>query len=147
LIAVSSLICLGDLYQNADRYEKAQDVFRTGVERGLVPAMFRLAWSYSNSPDWPQKQDEALTLLERGSAAGDLSARRHLAIAMMRGRFGLRRIPDGIRLVFSTAEDIANLIKDETAMGLSETKTRPGFFDRLVAQLWLLDATRRPGSR
>jgi hypothetical protein len=66
---------------------------------------------------------------------------------MTRGWFGLRRIPDGIRLVFSTAEDMANLVKDETAMSPSERKTGPGFFNRLAAQLWLMDATRRPASQ
>jgi TPR repeat protein len=140
------LIWLGHLYQQTRQYEKAQEVFRNGVERGFVPAMLRLASSYRNSPNWPQRLDEALTLLERGSAAGDLSARHYLAVGMTRGWFGLRRIPDGIRLVLSTAEDMANLVKDETAMAPSERKTGPGFFNRLAAQLWLLDATRRPAS-
>jgi tetratricopeptide (TPR) repeat protein len=141
------LIWLGLLYQESGRYEKAQQVFQNGVERGFVPAMLRLAASYWNSPNWPQRRDEALTLLERGSAAGDLSARRYLAVGMMRGWFGLTRIPDGIRLVFSTAEDMANLVKDETATSPSERKTGPGLFNRLAAQLWLLDATRHPASR
>jgi hypothetical protein len=65
---------------------------------------------------------------------------------MTRGWFGLRHIPDGIRLLSSTAEDLANLLKGGKAMGQSERKTRPGFFNRLAAQLWLLDATRRPAS-
>jgi hypothetical protein len=141
------LIWLGHLYQESRHYEKAQEVFRNGVERGFVPAMFRLAASYWNSPDWPQRRDEALALLERGSAAGDLSARHYLAVGMTRGWFGLRHIPDGIRLMFSTAEDLANLLKDEKAVTQSERKTRPGFFNRLAAQLWLLDTTRRPASQ
>jgi TPR repeat protein len=140
------LIWLGHFYQESKQYEKAQDVFRTGVERGFVPAMFRLAASYWHSADWPQRRDEALTLLERGSAAGDLSARRFLASAMTRGRFGLWRIPAGIRLLFNVAEDMAGLVDDEKATAQSDGKTRPGFFRRLAAQLWLLDATRHPAS-
>jgi len=140
------LIWLGHLYQESRRYEKAQEVFRTGVARGFVPAMLRLASSYWNSPDWPQGRDEALALLERGSAAGDLSARRYLAVGMTRGWFGLRHIPDGVRLLFSAAEEMANLVKEETATAQSDRKTRPGFFSRLAAKLWLLDATRHPAS-
>jgi hypothetical protein len=87
-----------------------------------------------------------LALLERGSAAGDLSARRYLVVGMTRGWFGLRHIPDGIRLLLSTAEDLANLVKDETATAQSDKKTRSGLFSRLGAQLWLLDATRHPAS-
>jgi TPR repeat protein len=142
------LIWLGHLYQELRQYEKAQEVFRTGVERGFVPAMVRLASSYWNSPNWPQRRDETLTLLERGSAAGDLSARRYLAVGMTRGWFGLRHIPDGIRLLFSTAEDMANLVEGEKkATAQSGKKTRPGFFSRLAAQLWLLDDTRHPASQ
>jgi TPR repeat protein len=139
-------IWLGHLYQESRQYEKAQDVYRAGVERGFVPAMVRLASSYWNSPDWPKRRDEALTLLERGSAAGDFSARRYLAVGMTRGWFGLRHIPDGIRLVLSSAEAMANLVRDETATAQSDRKTRPGFFSRLAAQLWLPDATRHPAS-
>jgi hypothetical protein len=108
--------------------------------------MLRLASSYWNSPDWPQGRDEALALLERGSAAGDLSARRYLAVGMTRGWFGLRHIPEGVRLLFSTAEEMANLLKVETATAQRDRKTWPGFFDRLAAKLWLLDATRHPAS-
>jgi hypothetical protein len=108
--------------------------------------MQRLAWSYWKSADWPQRRGEALALLERGSAAGDLSARRYLASSLTRGRFGLRHIPRGIRLLFSIAEDMANLVEDEMATSQSDGKTRPGFFSRLSAQLWLLNATRHPAS-
>jgi hypothetical protein len=129
------LIWLGLLYQESSQHEKAQDVFRTGVERGLVPAMYYLAWSYRNSADWPRRRDEVLTLLERGSAAGDLSAKRFLANAMMRGRFGLRHIPAGIRLLFNLAEDFARLIENEQATPQSEKEIQPGFVSRLAAKI------------
>jgi TPR repeat protein len=140
------LIRLGHLYQRLQQYEKAQGVFRTGVVRGFVPAMLRLASSYWNSPDWRQRRDEILALLEAGSAAGDLSARRSLASAMARGWFGLRRIPKGIRLRFSVAGDLADLVKDETAAVQSDGKTQSRFFSRLAAQLWLLGPTRHQAS-
>jgi hypothetical protein len=140
------LLWLGYLYQESKRHQKAQDVFRTGVERGLTPAMVRLASSYWNSADQPQRRDEALALLERGSAAGDLFARRFLGSVMTRGSFGLRRIPAGIRLLFSVAKEIDNFVEDEKATAQSNRKTRPGFFSRLAAPLWLLDATRHPAS-
>jgi hypothetical protein len=140
------LIWLGQLYQRSKQDEKAQAVFRTGVVRGFVPAMLRLASSYWNSPDWPQRREETLALLEAGSAAGDVSARRSLASAMARGWFGLRRIPKGIRLRFSVAGDLADLVKDETAAVQSDGKTQSRFFSRLAAQLWLLGPTRHQAS-
>jgi TPR repeat protein len=140
------LIWLGQLYQRSRQYEKAQAVFRTGVARGFAPAMLRLASSHCNSPDWPQRRDEALALLEAGSAAGDLSARRSLASAMARGWFGLRHIPKGIGLMFSVAGDMADLVKDEAAMVQSDRKTRSRWFGRLAAPLWPSGATRHQAS-
>jgi hypothetical protein len=129
------LIWPGLLYQESSRHEKAQDVFRTGVERGFVPAMSYLAWSYWNSAEWPQRRDETLALLKRGSAAGDLSAKRFLANSMMRGRFGLQHVPDGIRLLLNFAEDFAKLVEDERAAAQSEKEMRPGFLYRLAAKI------------
>jgi hypothetical protein len=129
------LIWLGLLYQEKSRHEKAQDVFRTGVERGFEPAAFYLAWSYWNSTEWPQKRDETLALLVRGSAAGDLSAKRFLANAMMRGYFGLRLIPAGVRLLHNFTEDLAKLVEDERAAAPTEKEIRPGFLNRLAAKI------------
>jgi hypothetical protein len=122
---------LGDLYQESGRYRQAQEVFRTGVDRGFAPAMLYLASSYRNSPDWPRRRKESLTLLERGAAAGDLFAQRYLAGGMTRGWFGLRHIPNGIRLLFGTADEMAELINDETAAEQSGPQARPGFLGRL----------------
>jgi TPR repeat protein len=140
------LLWLGHLYQESKQYQKAQDVFRTGVERGFTPAMVRLASCYWHSADRPQRRDEALALFERGSAAGDLSARRFLGSLMIRGSFGLRRIPAGIRLLFRVAKEMDNFVENEKATAQSDRKTRPGFFNRLAAPLWLLDATRHRAS-
>ena len=140
------LIWLGHLYQSSKQYSKAQEVFRTGVARGFVPAMFRLAASYATTPNWSQRRKEALALLERASAAGDLSARRYLASGMSRGWFGVRRIPEGIRRLFNVFDEMTDLIEDEIGSARSERRTRPGFFSGLAARLWLMGATRHPAS-
>jgi TPR repeat protein len=140
------LIWLGGLYQRSGEYEKAQEVYRTGVERGFVPAMVRLAACYRNSPDWRQRREEAMALLKRGSAAGDLFARHSLAGAMTRGWFGVRHIPEGFRRLSSVADEMMNLIKDDMALARSSNEARSGFLGRLAAQLWLLGAARHPAS-
>jgi len=141
------LLWLGQLYQRQRQYAKAEQVYRTGAERGWAPAMCRLAWVYSKSPAWPQKRKEALSLLERASAAGDLSARHFLAIAMMRGWFGLRRIPEGIRLTVKVSDDLYELVKDEEALAAKNDSDKPpGFFSRLV-QLFALGIMRIPAAQ
>jgi TPR repeat protein len=140
------LICLGWLYERSERSEKAQEVYRAGVARGFVPAMVYLAASYRKSADWAQRRHETLKLLEHGRAAGDLFARHWLTTAMVRGWFGLRYIPEGIRRLPGVAHDVAALVEDETSTLQGDSKTRPGFVSRLAAQLSLVGATRHPAS-
>lgn len=119
-----ALLGLGHLYMQQQEYTKAEEVFRTGADRGWVPAMYRLAWTYSKSAAWSQKRDEARDLLERASAAGDLSARRFLATATMRGWFGWRRIPSGIRMNFELADDLYELIKDDETLAIGRKQNK-----------------------
>jgi len=140
------LICLGRLYDRSERSGKAQEVYRAGAARGFVPAMINLAASYRSSPDWVQRRHEALELLEHGRAAGDLFARHWLTTAMLRGWFGLRYIPEGIRRVPGVAHDMAALLEEEGSPSRGDSKTRPGLISRLAAQLWLVGATRHPAS-
>jgi TPR repeat protein len=131
-----ALIWLGLLYLESNRFEKATGVFRTGVDRGFVPAMYYLAWSYWKSADRLQKLDEVISLLRRGSAAGDLAAERFLLNSMLRGRFGLRHVPEGFRLLSKVANDEAKVIEDDKAATESSRDSSLGFFGRLAASFW-----------
>jgi len=105
--------------------------------------MYRLAWIYSKSARWREKRDEALTLLERASAAGDIFAKHFLARSMAHGWFGLRRIPEGIRLIFRVGADMAELIKDEKLTTPKDSNEQLGFLGNL-ARLCPLGAIRIP---
>jgi TPR repeat protein len=136
------LLQLGDHYVKTGQFAKAEEVFKTGVERGLSPALYRLAWTYSKSGQWPQKREEALMLLERASSAGDLYGKLFLSRAMIRGWFGLRLIPRGIRLSKSVADDLFPLVENEELLASS---AQLGFFSRL-SRPWLLGTMRIPAS-
>jgi TPR repeat protein len=131
-----ALIWVGQLYLESNRLEKATEVFRAGVDRGFAPAMYYLAWSYWKSGDWLQKRDEAMSLLQRGSAAGDLRAQRFLVTSMLRGRFGFRHVPAGFRLLSKVANDEGKIIEDDKA-ATESTRGKPlGFFGRLAVSFW-----------
>ena len=121
-------------------------MYRAGVARGFVPAMVYLAASHRRSADWAQRRHEALKLLKHGRAADDLFARHWLTTAMVRGWFGLRYIPEGVRRLPGVAHDMAALVEEETSPSQGDSKTRPGFISRLAAQLWLVGATRHSAS-
>jgi TPR repeat protein len=137
-----ALIWLGRLYLESNRLEKAEEVFRTGVDRGFAPAMYYLAFSYWKSGDWLQKRNEAMSLLQRGATAGDLGAQRFLVASMLRGRFGFRHVPAGFRLLSKIANDEAKVIEDDKA-ATESTRGKPlGFFGRLAASFWTASQTK-----
>jgi TPR repeat protein len=140
-----ALIWLGHLYLESNRLEKATEVFRAGVDRGFAPAMYYLAWSYWKSGDWPQKRDDAMSLLQRGAAAGDLVAQRFLVSSMLRGRFGLRRVPAGFRLLSEIANDEAKIIEDDQRTTKGVGNKPLGFFRRLAASFWTSSQTKIGG--
>jgi hypothetical protein len=136
------LIWLGLFYMHTNRLKDAVDVFGAGVERGFAPAMYYLAWAYWKSNNWPEKRDEAMSLLQRGFAAGDLGAGRFLTYSMIRGRFGLKHVMAGFRLVNKIANDEAKVIEDYKVTMEGSGNKRPGLFSRLAASLWTASQTR-----
>lgn len=140
------LVCLGSLYERSKRHEEAQEVYKTGAARGFVPAMLYLAACYLRSPNWAQRRRETLALLEQGPAASDLFVRHWLTTAMVRGWFGLRYIPEGIRRLPDVAHEMAVLVEHGTGQLQGDSKKQQGFFSRLAAQVWLVGATRHPAS-
>ena len=137
-----ALIWLGQLYLRSNRFEKAIDVFRTGVDRGFAPAMYYLALSYWKSGDWPRKRSEAMSLLERGFEAGDLAAGPFLGHSMVRGRFGWQHMLAGLQFLIKVVEAQAKVIEDDKAGREDIGENRPGFFGRLAASFWTASQAR-----
>jgi TPR repeat protein len=135
------LICLGYLYERSKRYEEAQEVYKTGAARGFVPAILYLAACYRRSPNWAQDRRKTLALLEQGPAASDLFVRHWLTNAMVRGWFGLRYIPEGIRRLPGVAHEMAVYVEYGTEQLQGDSKKQQGFFSHLAAQVWLVGAT------
>jgi TPR repeat protein len=72
------LLRLGHHYLRSRQYTKAEEVFRTGTERGLAPAMSRLAWTYSKSAHWSQKREDAARARgRRGRSLREALSRAH----------------------------------------------------------------------
>lgn len=76
---------------------RARAVLEPAVARGLTPAMRYLAQVELELVRTDDARDRARALLERAIAFGDVQARLNLSKAMLRGRFGLRAIPEGWR--------------------------------------------------
>ncbi len=78
---------------------ECENVLRDGVELDFVPAFFWLAWyRYKWVPTRATARD-IRPLLERAEGRGHPIARKFLAGLMLRGKFGIRHIPDGLRII------------------------------------------------
>jgi len=69
-----------------------------------------------------------------------------MGFASLYPSYGLRHIPEGFRRLPGVANELANLVEDGTATSQGDSKSPPGFFNRLAAQLWLVGTTRHPAS-
>lgn len=78
-----------------------ESVLRDGVELEFVPAFFWLAWYRYKWRPTRATAWEIAPLLEHADARGHPMARKFLGALMLRGKFGIRQIPDGLRVILS----------------------------------------------
>lgn len=78
-------------------FDHCEDVLQDGVENGFIPSFFWLAWFRYKRSRTTQTAREIRPLLERAAEWGHPEAELLIARLMMRGRFGIRHIPDGLR--------------------------------------------------
>jgi len=93
-----------------------ESVLRDGVELDFVPAFFWLAWyRYKWAPTRATARD-IRPLLELAEGRGHPMARKFLAALMLRGKFGIRNIPDGLRIILG----------DDRPLKLGAARAAPG---------------------
>lgn len=88
----------GLLFNNGN-FAECEELLEEGIECDFIPAYFWLAWyriQRSNTKDTFRK---ARPLLEHAAAEGHPHAEKYLAALMLRGRFGVREIPSGLKLL------------------------------------------------
>ena len=78
-----------------------ENVLRDGVELEFIPAFFWLAWYRYKSRPTRATAREIAPLLEHADARGHPMARKLLGALMVRGKFGIRQIPNGLRIILN----------------------------------------------
>ena len=113
---------LGRLYERRTEYAKCEDVYRVGADDGWAPAMYHLAMIMLRRPRTLSRLEDARSLLEQAAAQGDLGAQIHLARFLASGRFGWRRIPDGLRFGFDAGKKFGARVQTVTAIDSSNSE-------------------------
>ena len=78
-----------------------ESVLRDGAELEFIPAFFWLAWYRYKWRPTRATAREIAPLLEHADARGHPMARKFLGALMLRGKFGIRQIPNGLRTILS----------------------------------------------
>ena len=102
-------------------HDKWPSTLGDGVQHGFIPSCYWLAWyTYERNPK-ARTAREVRPLLEAAAAAGHPGAKLILARWAASGKFGLREVPRGLRML----REIASVVMGgEDASGLAATDDR-----------------------
>lgn len=103
--ALNSFAGLGAIYFGQGNYAEAKKVFLNGVSRDDGVSMYWLAKIYLKEESHIDRNNEIKELLERAMSLGQIRAKNRLSFLMMGGRYGIKNIPRGIFLYFSSMVD------------------------------------------
>ena len=87
---------LGTLLCNQEEYQQAIAWLERAASQDYMPAIFRLGKMYDIGSGVTRDPEKAYRYLVRAARMGHLFAQRHIAGKMIRGRFGAKRIPEGL---------------------------------------------------
>lgn len=88
----------GLLFNNGN-FAECEEILEEGIECDFIPAYFWLAWYRIQRSDTQDTFNTARPLLEHAAAAGHPHAEKYLAVLMVTGKFGIRKIPRGLKLL------------------------------------------------
>lgn len=103
-----STISYANLLYRRGAHDRWPSTLADGIDKGFIPAFFWHGWnSYRLNPS-SRVAVEGRPLMLRAAEAGHPGAKAMLARWTARGRFGLRNIPDGFRMLLSTVDDFVS---------------------------------------
>jgi TPR repeat protein len=93
-----------DLLFKRGAHDKWPSTLGDGVQKGFIPSCFWLAWYHYKRMPSRRSAREVRPLLEAGVEAGHPGAIMLLARWTASGKFGVRKIPDGLRMIRTLAQ-------------------------------------------
>lgn len=118
-MSATALLNLALTYSDQGNYDEAEALWKSGVAKGDGPSMFWLANLYLSNARYVEKKGQAIDLLEKASALGQIRAKHHLALILMKERYSIRGVMRGISLYVQTiAQGIRIAYRDPTSRRL-----------------------------
>lgn len=98
----TALLNLALTYCDQKNFDEAELIWKNGVSKDDAPSMFWLANLYLSESRYSRNADEARNLLEKANALGQLRAKHHLAVILMKERHNIFSIVRGMFLYLQT---------------------------------------------
>lgn len=99
---------LGRLFRSEKGYQHAMNCFQKSAEQNYMPSVYQLGVMYERGEGVGVNKDKAYQYYEQASRMGHLRAQRDLAVMMISGQAGFKRMFQGI---FLLARVLYNTIK------------------------------------
>jgi hypothetical protein len=87
---------LGSLYAREKNYQQAVDMLNKAAAQNYMPAMYRLGQMYDAGEGVAPDRKKALEYIEQAAEMGHLFAQRNIAGRMIKGDYGITKIPQGL---------------------------------------------------
>lgn len=103
--SLNAALSLGGIYYRQGSFDLAEKMFTDGALNGNGAAMYWLARIYMRGRVTEEKYSKIKDLLEDATAQGQIRAKNSLAFLLMKGRYGIKNVPRGVYLYFSSLID------------------------------------------
>jgi hypothetical protein len=121
---IAMLKCAGAAASRGD-YAACEAILQVGVDKKWAPAIFWQAWYRHARSESPETYRAILPMLKTAAKSGHPAARMVLASCMVRGKFGVWRIPLGLLLAakaaldedFEESAEAEGVVRDTTSKG------------------------------
>jgi len=108
--------CCGRAAWSRGSWKEAIEWFERGAEKGHGASLLWLGLTYVRGYGVPTDLHRGLEYLQKSAAAGNFFAKREIALLMLRGKQGLRKVPAGLALLVRGAwEAFAQLRRDRNS--------------------------------
>ena len=107
---------LGRHFLDQKKYKKAAEAFSLGKEYQFAPSLYHLGRLYARGKGVEKDAREARRILEAAASQGHMLATRDLAHLLMSGRFGLKNMVEGVKLLRRTARMFSERLETDPSL-------------------------------
>lgn len=100
-----ALFYVGRFKRAEGLYDVALEAFEKSAQQDYMPSIYQLGVMHKRGEGTRIDLDKAFKLYERAAGMGHLRARRDMAVLMVKGQVGFKRVPEGAMMLLRLLRD------------------------------------------